>query len=129
MKYLHNDGKYTLVECDECGMTLKLKKYQLDKIKEGVECFCGNVSYTIDGLPKSENIISTPMTKPTNVSAAPTPVAPALVQPSGPRCPTCGSTRVKKISMTSKAVGGAMFGIFSSNIRNTFKCESCGYKW
>lgn len=46
-----------------------------------------------------------------------------------PKCPTCGSTSVEKISLTQKAVGGALFGLFSSNVRNTMHCKNCGYKW
>ena len=46
-----------------------------------------------------------------------------------PKCPTCGSTRVKKISTTSKVAGAAMFGLFSKTARSQFKCEQCGYKW
>lgn len=46
-----------------------------------------------------------------------------------PKCPTCGSTNVEKISTTSKVVGGALFGLFSSNVRNTMRCINCGYKW
>lgn len=46
-----------------------------------------------------------------------------------PKCPTCGSTNVEKISTTSKVVGGALFGLFSSNVRNTMRCNNCGYKW
>ncbi len=46
-----------------------------------------------------------------------------------PKCPTCGSTNVEKISTTSKVVGGALFGLFSSNVRNTMRCKHCGYKW
>lgn len=46
-----------------------------------------------------------------------------------PKCPTCGSTNVEKISLTSKAVGGVMFGLFSSNVRKTMHCKNCGYKW
>ena len=46
-----------------------------------------------------------------------------------PKCPTCGSTAVEKISLTQKAVGGALFGLFSSNVRNTMHCKNCGYKW
>lgn len=46
-----------------------------------------------------------------------------------PKCPTCGSPKVQKITLTKKAVGGAMFGIFSSSVRKTFECKSCGYKW
>ena len=46
-----------------------------------------------------------------------------------PHCPTCNSTNVEKISLTKKAVGGAAFGLFSSNIRNTMHCKNCGAKW
>ena len=46
-----------------------------------------------------------------------------------PKCPTCGSHNVKKISLTSKVVGGALFGLFSSNVRKSMRCKNCGYKW
>lgn len=46
-----------------------------------------------------------------------------------PKCPTCGSTNVNKISTTSKVVGATMFGLFSKTARSQFKCNSCGYKW
>ena len=46
-----------------------------------------------------------------------------------PHCPTCGSTNIEKISFGKKAFGGAMFGIFSSDIRNTMHCKNCGAKW
>lgn len=85
--------------------------------KEDVQCFCGAVHKFIAYAPieKKENNIaglnySTPAR---NV----------------PHCPTCGSENVTKISLGSKAVGGAMFGIFSSNIRKSYKCNNCGYKW
>ena len=43
--------------------------------------------------------------------------------------PTCGSKNIEKISLTKKAIGGAMFGLFSSNVRKTMYCKNCGYKW
>lgn len=46
-----------------------------------------------------------------------------------PKCLTCGSVNVEKISITKKAFGGAMFGLFSSDVRNTMHCKNCGYKW
>ena len=46
-----------------------------------------------------------------------------------PKCPTCGSINVEKISITKKAFGGALFGLFSSDIRNTMHCKHCGCKW
>lgn len=46
-----------------------------------------------------------------------------------PKCPTCGSTNIEKISTTKKVVGGAMFGLFSSDVRNSMHCKNCGAKW
>ena len=46
-----------------------------------------------------------------------------------PHCPTCGSTNIEKISTASKITGGFLFGVFSSNVRKTFHCKNCGYKW
>lgn len=46
-----------------------------------------------------------------------------------PKCPTCGSTNIKQISFTRKAVGVATLGIFSKSARSQFCCKDCGYKW
>lgn len=46
-----------------------------------------------------------------------------------PKCPTCGSTNIEKISVSKKAFGGMMFGLFSSDVRNTMHCKNCGSKW
>ena len=46
-----------------------------------------------------------------------------------PKCPTCGSTDISKISTASKAVSVGLFGIFSSKIRKQFHCNSCKYEW
>lgn len=46
-----------------------------------------------------------------------------------PKCPTCNSTKVKRISGTAKVVGAVAFGLFSKTARSQFKCENCGYKW
>lgn len=46
-----------------------------------------------------------------------------------PKCPTCGSTNVEKISTTSKTIGFVAVGVFSSNFGKTMHCKQCGYKW
>ena len=46
-----------------------------------------------------------------------------------PKCPTCTSTNVKKISGTSKVVNTAIFGIFGTKRYKTFHCNNCGYEW
>lgn len=46
-----------------------------------------------------------------------------------PKCPTCQSTNLKKITATSKIVNTAMFGIFGTKRHKTFHCNNCGYEW
>lgn len=46
-----------------------------------------------------------------------------------PKCPTCGSPNIKKISATKRWVGTGLFGLASSDIGKTMQCENCGYKW
>lgn len=46
-----------------------------------------------------------------------------------PRCPTCQSEDIKKISFGSKVAGAAMWGLLSTTARSQFQCNNCGYKW
>ena len=46
-----------------------------------------------------------------------------------PKCPTCGSTNIEKISTTAKAIGFVAVGVFSSNFGKTMKCKNCGSKF
>ena len=46
-----------------------------------------------------------------------------------PKCPTCGSTNIRKMGGVERGVSIAAFGIFSKKINNTFKCGNCGYTW
>lgn len=46
-----------------------------------------------------------------------------------PKCPTCGSTNIRKIGGIERGVSIATFGIFSKKINKTFKCGNCGYTW
>lgn len=50
--------------------------------------------------------------------------------PEGPRCPTCKSLVVEKISLGNKVVAAGLIGILSlGHLSKTFKCGECGYKW
>ena len=49
--------------------------------------------------------------------------------PPKPKCPTCGSTNIQKISDLRKAGGAIMFGLLSTTARSQFECKNCGYKW
>lgn len=46
-----------------------------------------------------------------------------------PKCPTCSSHNVKKISGISKVAGAITFGFFSKTAKSQFKCNNCGYTW
>lgn len=46
-----------------------------------------------------------------------------------PKCPTCGSTNIQKISTTRRLVTTSLFGLASSDIGKTMLCKNCGYKW
>ena len=46
-----------------------------------------------------------------------------------PKCPTCGSTNIKKISATKRWVSTGILGLGSSDLGKTMCCESCGAKW
>lgn len=45
------------------------------------------------------------------------------------RCPTCQSTDIKKISVLSKAVSVAVWGIFSRKVHKQWHCNNCGSEW
>lgn len=47
----------------------------------------------------------------------------------GPKCPTCGSTNIRKISTGERMVSVGMLGLFSKKINKSFKCNACGYTW
>lgn len=48
-----------------------------------------------------------------------------------PKCPICGSTNIKKITMTTRAVKTATFGVVGAvdDAGKTYKCENCGSKF
>ena len=125
-------GGYNLPRdiCPECGETLanlNINTEELNIIKATTDD--PSVLYALDKLKTDDPIefalklsqlkanatISKPSTspQPTNV----------------PKCPTCGSTNVKKIGSGKRWVSTGMFGLASSNLGKTMQCGSCGAKW
>lgn len=46
------------------------------------------------------------------------------------KCPTCGSSNIKKLSTANKVGSAVLFGVFAINhIGKTFKCNSCGMEY
>lgn len=50
-------------------------------------------------------------------------------QSNQPKCPTCGSTNIRKIGTGERVASVVGFGIFSKKINKTWKCNNCGYTW
>lgn len=46
-----------------------------------------------------------------------------------PKCPTCGSTNIHKMTAGDKAGSVLFLGVFSPKLRRQFKCDNCGYEW
>lgn len=56
-------------------------------------------------------------------------VPPEYPFPDTPRCPTCGSTDIRKLSAGARGVSLGLFGLASKTARSQFVCDNCGYKW
>ncbi|WP_462368454.1 hypothetical protein [Roseburia hominis] len=46
-----------------------------------------------------------------------------------PKCPTCQSENIQKISAMTKAGSVALCGIFSQKVKKQWHCNSCGSEW
>ncbi len=46
-----------------------------------------------------------------------------------PKCLTCKSTNVSRISNAKRISSISLFGLFSNKINKSFKCNNCGYTW
>jgi hypothetical protein len=46
-----------------------------------------------------------------------------------PKCPTCGSPQIERISTLTKATSFGFFGVFSRDFNKTFHCKKCNYRW
>lgn len=91
--------------CPYCGFD-EISSYLLYLEKE-------KQSKYIDCTSFHNNVPIQPQTQPQNV----------------PKCPTCGSTNVRKMGGVERGASIAAFGIFSKKINKTFKCGNCGYTW
>ena len=46
-----------------------------------------------------------------------------------PKCPSCGSTNIQKITTTDRALSVAMVGVASGKIGKQYKCKNCKHMW
>ena len=110
---------YKVYECPKCQIR---KQYNLnDKVDFICKCCGGKMKYMTTVRKnstkpyKKENYYSNTINFNTSSNI--------------PKCPTCNSTNIEKISTGKKMFGGVLFGIFSADVRNTMHCKNCGYKW
>lgn len=96
-------------------VTLIVEKYNCDFDTASIVC-----NYFIDGTPM-----------PSSLSSAEIAHNNAIAQEwqNKPKCPTCNSTNIKKVSTTSKVVNTAVFGLFGTKRFKQFHCNNCGYEW
>lgn len=120
----------SLIKCSECGHEIS------DKAEYCVNCGCPikNEQYNVRKFYEEFTtcpICKTRYEKPVDTcdKCKFTIYLKTKINKDIPKCPTCGSTKIEKISMARKAVGGAMFGLFSSDVRNSMRCRNCGYKF
>ena len=53
----------------------------------------------------------------------------AIIEASKPKCPSCGSTNIQKITTTDRAVSVATVGLASGKIGKQYKCRNCKHMW
>ena len=112
----------TDVQLDIMGYIIRDEKQQaLNKIMELTNCTSDIATNIVSQL--SKNI--TPLS-PSELAHNRQEAADLLNKP---KCPTCNSTNLKKISTTSKVVNTAVFGLFGTKRFKQFHCNSCGYEW
>ena len=46
-----------------------------------------------------------------------------------PKCPSCGSSNISKIGTVNRMISTGLFGLASSKIGKTHKCNNCGTTW
>ena len=46
-----------------------------------------------------------------------------------PKCPTCGSINIEKVSSSERGLSFLWAGLASKKLGKQFKCKDCGYYW
>lgn len=105
-----------MYQCPNCGRTYT----EFQNVY-----YCGNCNYK---LLKQEDIkkISNPELSKREYKVVGTVADPTKPQP---KCPTCQSTNISKIGTLNRMASVGLFGLASSKIGKTHKCNSCGSTW
>lgn len=105
-----------MYQCPNCGRTYS----EFQNVY-----YCGNCNYK---LLKQEDIknINNPELSKREYKVIGKVIDPTKPQP---KCPTCSSTNISKIGTLNRMASVGLFGLASSKIGKTHKCNSCGSMW
>lgn len=56
-------------------------------------------------------------------------VAPTRPEPTGPKCPHCGCTNIRKIGTFDRLTSIGVWGLASGKIGKQYECWQCKHKW
>lgn len=113
------DLKFSIERNDECKGIASVQKYFNCDEELAKDVFLEFKENIYPKMPKSK---LTPEQRARNIAAA-------RELLNKPKCPTCSSTNVKKISDLSKFVDTVVFDIYGTKRYKTFYCNNCGYEW
>lgn len=112
-----------IYQCPNCGRTYNYGEFNNSNIRLS----CMNCRYPLKKKEDIKNIthpeLNTMFNNKHVIGTISDPTKPI------PKCPTCSSTNLKKITTTSKVMNTAMFGIFGTKRHKIFHCNNCGYEW
>lgn len=126
-----SEGALYYLKCDYCGSTMAQTDLTMDEwisvlMKKDAFSFVEDMANKYGNNQFSEEMFNTRMGH--NRSNSHTGEQ-KKEETNVPKCPTCGSTKIRKISGTKKAASILGFGILSNNIGKTYECLNCKYKW
>lgn len=117
--------------CPNCGYPIKNIKVKHD-IPESILCpICGrkNVKESLSNSNMHCKVCGADLSNLDKLKDQIKQNQQQSAQQNTPKCPTCQSTNIKKISVTSKATNAVLFGLFGNKRNKQFHCNSCGYEW
>lgn len=117
--------------CPNCGYPIKNIKVKHD-IPESILCpICGrkNVKESLSNSNMHCKVCGADLSNLDKLKDQIKQNQQQSAQQNTPKCPTCQSTNIKKISVTSKATNAVLFGLFGNKRKKQFHCNSCGYEW
>lgn len=112
-------------ECPDCGGLSGTLEENDQKL--GVRCNnCGKLHIMLE----KKGVCEDRRTNGANKNPQPQSISSSTnASKSIPKCPTCGSTKIKRISASSKVGNIMLFGLFGNKRKKQFHCNDCKYEW